>query len=115
MLLDGMFEKIDTEKPFDWKLHKDNFPHYLEIVIKPDGEILYACPCHKDVMERLAGVTDKDCPEEYWFSVIDWLTNITNCIAVWTDYYRGNANEEQIKTLKHLKYVGVYEGDFYER
>ena len=114
MLLDGRFEKIDTNKPFDWKLHKDNFPHYLEVLITPSGEVVYACPDHKTAMENLAGVTDYDCPPKYWFSMIDWLTELTGCIAVYTNYFVGNVNAVQLKTLRHLQYVGVYEGTLTE-
>lgn len=110
MILHGIFEEIDTTLPFDWKKHKDNFPHYLEVIITPKGDIQYAVPDHKSALELYAKVTDKDCPKEYWFSMIEWLTALTGCICVYTDYYSGKANDKQISALQFLKDVGIYEG-----
>jgi len=108
--LEGIFEKIDITKPFEYKLHKDNFPYYLEVIITQSGEIKYAVPSHLDAIRKYAienNLIAKENIEKYTF---DDFINITNCIGVWTEYYRGRTNDKQISTLQSLKDYGIYLG-----
>lgn len=113
----------DTEKilrgPFDIETHKAAFVHYLEVVIREDGTVEYAVPSHQEkligiAMEKL-GVTRGQlydmCPREYMFDVMRWLCEITNCVAVWTDFYIGVLNETQRCVLLTLKFHRLYEGE----
>lgn len=109
--LEGRFEKIYVDQPFDYKKHKDNFPYYLEVIIMSDGQIKYAVPSHLDALMQFGKVTHEDCPKDREYDFLEWLFEITGCIAVWDGYYRGKANEKQISTLRSLKDYGIYHGD----
>lgn len=103
---------------FDIEQHKKKYPHYLEVLIDEQGEVLYAIPSHQEKAIELCcqklGVSRKQlddlCPPEYYFDYLKWLLSICNCISVWTDFYYGEPNSRQLATLKKLKLYGVYEG-----
>ena len=109
----------DLHSEFDIDQHKATSVNYLEVLIEPNGHVLYAVPSHQEVAIRLAckakGWTrqelNKACPEEYYFDFLTWLLSLTNCISVWNDFYVGKPNEAQIDMLKQMKKKGIYKGD----
>lgn len=101
---------LTADTPFIIERHKDEFINYLEVVISPLGDIEYAVPSHAEKLLSIAGKRRDDCPPEYWFSVIDWLTSITGYICVYNDCYSGIANDAQKDTLRRLRRVGLYTG-----
>lgn len=114
-----MEEKYSLYSEFDLEQHKKKYPHYLEVIIGPEGEVMYAVPSHQyklmDIACRKFSVDRKDlekmCPYEYWFDYTRWLCSITDCIAVWEhgiQYY--SVNHKQMATLRRLKMAGVYTG-----
>lgn len=39
---------------FDLQKHKSHFINYLEVIVKPDGEVVYAVPSHQEKLIELA-------------------------------------------------------------
>lgn len=75
--------------PFDLETHKATFTNYLEVVIAPDGTIIYAVPSHQKVLERIYQATfgrdaNDACPRERWFDMLDWLMEETGYICAYT-------------------------------
>lgn len=114
-----MEETYSLYSEFDLEQHKKHYPHYLEVIIGPDGNVMYAVPSHQyklmDIAYRKFGVDrkrlDEMCPREYWCDYMRWLCSITDCIAVWErgiQYY--SVNHKQMATLRRLKMAGVYTG-----
>jgi len=114
-----MEETYSLYSEFDLEQHKKHYPHYLEVIIGPDGNVMYAVPSHQyklmDIACRKFGVDrkklDEMCPREYWCDYMRWLCSITDCIAVWErgiQYY--SVNHKQMATLRRLKMAGVYTG-----
>lgn len=103
---------------FDISKHKENFVNYLEVLIEPDGHVVYAVPSHQEKAIELAmkakGWTRYElrdaCPPEYWFDFLEWLLGLTGCISVWTNMIVGKPNDAQKETLKELKKAGLYKG-----
>lgn len=114
---------IDSTKilyqPFDLQTHKKTFVDYLEVVILEDGTIEYAVPSHQekliDVCCRRLNVDRKTladmCPPEHWFDYLTFLCETSNSIAVWTDFYKGEPNSQQLKSIDILKTHGLLKGD----
>lgn len=114
--------------PFDMKTHKENFIHYLEVVILEDGTIEYAVPSHQKKLEeiccrKLGFKFDNLYSEsiellEYYKSIyknnmwhwFDFLFETSKAICVWEIKYEGIANEKQLQKLKELKDYGLYLG-----
>lgn len=99
---------------FDIERHKQTFIAYLEVIIDPDGNVMYAVPSHQQSLVAITGKTlrqlDAEIPPEYMFDVTEWLCKQTGYIAVWYDGYVGEANDIQKETLAQLKQAGVYIG-----
>jgi hypothetical protein len=96
--------------PFDVATHKATFTNYLEVVIAPNGTIVYAVPSHQCVTERMAsakGVNVDECPRERWLDYDHWLMEITGCVCVWTGGYTGKPNDAQRKALEMLREEGL--------
>lgn len=76
-----MFKKYTVEEFISNHKHIN----YCEAVIDSDGFVIYVEPSHIQTMIALTGesreVIDEKMPIEA--SPIEWLTNYTNCIAVW--------------------------------
>lgn len=98
-------------QPFDIEIHKKKFINYLEVIVDEEGTVHYAVPSHQEWLIQKAcrklnisreGLYEL-CPPEYYFDVIGWLTNVTGCVAVWGDSYKGKLNEPQYDTLKLLE------------
>lgn len=112
-------KKYDVYSEFDIDKHKATFINYLEVIIEPNGHILYAVPSHQELAIALAcnakGWTrdelNKACPPEYYFDFLTWLLSLTGCISVWNDFYMGDANYAQLKALSELKDAGIYKGE----
>lgn len=109
--IEGRFEKIYINEPFDFKKHKDNFINYLEVIITPDGEIKYAVPDHRTALINYCNLDEKDKSISREVFLLDSLIERSKCICVYTYEYRGNANDKQINVLSHLKDYGLYKGD----
>ena len=111
-------EEYGVYSEFDISQHKATFVHYLEVNIESSGRIHYAVPSHQEFAINLAckekGWTRDElnnaCPPEYYFDFLTWVLSVTGSIAVWNDFYVGEANELQKKALRELKEAGIYEG-----
>ena len=110
--------KYDFHSEFDIKKHKETFVNYLEVLIEPDGHVLYAVPSHQELAIKLAceakGWTREQlnnaCPPEYYFDFLPWVLSHTGCIYVWNDFYVGKANKTQLDKLCEMKKEGIYKG-----
>lgn len=109
--LEGRFEKIYINEPFDYKKHKDNFTNYLEVIITPEGEIKYAVPNHKSALIKYCNLTKEDLKKNRELEFLDTLIERSHCICVYTYEYRGKANDKQISVLSSLRDYGLYKGD----
>lgn len=112
-------QTIILHSPFNIELHKEYFTNYLEAIIRADGTVEYAIPSHQEKLIRLGmekyNVSRDEfidmCPEEYYTDYMKWLLIETECISVWTDFYYGKPNENQLNALKLLKKEGIYNGN----
>lgn len=102
--------------PFNLEVHKATFTNYLEAVISPDGIVEYAMPSH---LEKLISIYCKEyqVSRDELYDAIPitespglWLCEHTGYIAVWDNFYIGEANNIQKFVLKQLKDEGVYTG-----
>ena len=113
----------DLYSEFDIEKHKSTFFNYLEVLIEPNGHVLYAVPSHQELAIKLAckakGWTREQlnnaCPQEYYFDFLPWLLSLTGCISVWNDFMvgscLGNPTEAQRKKLIEMKRAGIYKGE----
>lgn len=94
---------------FDFKLHNETYYYYCEVVIDETGKIHYAHPSHQQFLINQACKKLKVnqetlfnmCPEMAdW---LEWLMQITNCVCVWYDFYKGKPNELQMRSLEKLQ------------
>lgn len=104
--------------PFDIEKHKQVFTNYLEVIIDKEGVVHYAVPSHQEwliekALEEL-GINREDlydeCPDEYCFDIMTWLTEVTECVSVWNNSYIGKPNNRQISTLTELYNNKLYRG-----
>lgn len=98
------------KRPFDIETHRATFRNYLEVVIFPNGAIVYAVPGHIEVMERfltLRGVDFTVDSHPSWCSYDEWLMERTGCVCVWTQGYMGKPNERQLESLRTLVDTGL--------
>lgn len=104
---------------FDINTHKETFVDYLEVIITPEGKVLYAIPSHLEklieIYMNMRGYTDRQIVyNEIMDSMeapIDFLTKNTGCASVWFNGYIGDANDVQISKLRELRVAGVYRGE----
>lgn len=112
-------KKYDLYSEFDIQKHKETFINYLEVLIEPNGHVLYAVPSHQELAIKLAcdakGWTRNQlgeaCPPEYYFDFLPWVLQFTGCISVWNNMYVGEANEAQLNKLREMKRNGIYKGE----
>lgn len=104
---------------FDIEQHKQTYTNYLEVLIDPDGRIVYAIPSHKEKATALAcaklGVTRREleemCPREYYGDYLNWLLQISGSISVWNDFcVAPTVTKKQVASLRKLKLAGIYRG-----
>lgn len=104
---------------FDMEKHKEKYVNYLEVLIEPDGKIVYAVPSHQEKAIALAcqklGLTRTElqdmCPREYYFDYMTWLLKISGAIAVWNEYcVAPMATVKQVGVIRRLKMLGLYKG-----
>lgn len=96
--------------PFDPDTHRETFVHYFEVVMAPDGTVVYAVPGHVEVLERIASnMGVGDCPRERWWDYLDWLMEQTGYICLWTNGIMGNPNETQRERINELVRQGIME------
>lgn len=113
-----MNEQEVMRQPFDIDTHKRTFINYLEVVILPDGTVVYAVPSHQEKLISLCcekgHMTREELyaiiPEEFYLDMFKWLTAYCGSIAVWNTFYAGLANDAQVKTLRELASSGLYSG-----
>lgn len=109
--------------PFDIKLHKLTFIHYLEVVISPDGKIEYATPSHMEKLLRVFMEQENISDRQEAFRVIEErdidmdgpsisLAKQTGYILVWEEAYTcgSSPTKKQIAALRKLKLNGLYFG-----
>ena len=110
----------DLYSEFDIQKHKETFVNYLEVLIEPNGHVLYAIPSHQEMAIKLAcdakGWTREElnqaCPQEYYFDFLVWVLSLTGCVSVWNDFYMGELNEKQREKLIEMKREGIYKGSY---
>lgn len=110
--------EYNLHSEFDADMHAKTFINYLEVLIEPNGHVLYAVPSHQELAIKLAckakGWTrdrlNKECPPEFYFDFLPWILSLTGCISVWDRFYVGTANEAQKDTLRMLKRKNIYKG-----
>ena len=110
--------KYDVYSEFDLEKHKETFVNYLEVMIGVDGDVHYAVPSHQEyaigeACRKLGVSRDELCrmtPPEYYFDWLEWLLMQCGMVAVWNDFYMGEANNRQKNALKKMKLFGVYKG-----
>ena len=104
---------------FDLEKHKETYVMYLEVLIDPDGKVMYAVPSHQEKAIKIAcqklGVTREElnrmCPREYYFDFMRWLCKISGVMAVWThDCEYWEPTVKQIGKLRQLKMEGLHTG-----
>lgn len=105
---------------FDIEKHKETFVNYLEVIIDENGTVMYAVPSHQKKLEHLAAdkfnCTVEDiqsmCPPNMYFDYMTWLLELTNAIAVWTDFehHGPQVTAKQRAQLRQLKLAGIYKG-----
>lgn len=118
-MIDYNMQNKILHSDFDVATHKKYFVNYLEVVILENGKVEYAIPSHQEKLVSIAakklGKTREDivdmCPKEYYLDYNTWLSKISGAISVWNEFYQGEANEKQIKTLRELREAGLYHGD----
>ena len=106
--------------PFSIDIHKSTFTNYLEVVIASDGTVMYAVPSHQEMLIYLAckkcGI-DRDtlilqCPKEYYYAFMTWLSKISGACAVWNNMAQGyQFSEAQVNSLTKLKEADLYKGN----
>ena len=109
----------DLYSEFDINQHKKTYINYLEVLIEPNGHVLYAVPSHQELAIRLAcekrGWSRKrlcnECPEEFYSDFLSWVLGLTGCISVWNTLYVGKPNEVQKSVLRELRASGLYAGN----
>lgn len=107
--------KYGLESDFDIEQHKSTFINYLEVVIDEQGEIHYAVPSHQEKLIAVAcnknNISREQlndmCPQEYYCDFLNWILQITGYLSVWNDFYAGNPNENQIKSINLLVKNGL--------
>ena len=106
----NLYGKFDIEK------HAKTFPHYLEVVIFPDGKVEYAVPSHQEKLISIARKKKRmsrqeyldSVPREFYFDFLNYLLRDTGCISVWNCGYAAAAmTKEQEETLKLLTTKGL--------
>lgn len=107
---------------FDIELHRDKYPGYTEVIIRPDGEIEYAVPSHQEKLILLCVETlcitrselHDMCPREFWADFGQWLCNMSKAVAVWYNFVMIPAEGltvAQQTALKLLKDNHCYVGE----
>lgn len=115
-----MEEKYGLYSEFDIKKHKETFVNYLEVLILPNGKVVYAVPSHQAKAEELAAnrrhqtvqQLRDSCPPEHYGDYLEWLLFITGACAVWNNKVVSAfpLTEQQNNKLKLLKINGFYKG-----
>ena len=106
-------EQAVLHGPFDLATHKATFTNYLEVVVTPDGTIIYAVPSHQRVLERIYqaahGVAAEDAvPRERWLDMLDWLMEETGCVCAYTAGVLGRPTTvEQEEAIAMLRREGL--------
>ena len=118
-MVDYDVQRDVMNKPFNIMIHKNTFVNYLEVVIYELCTVHYGVPSHREWLEQYACnklkiskvELYKTYSIEYLFDLVEWLTKITGCVAVWDISYTGNLNYKQKSTLQLLKLEGLYKGE----
>lgn len=115
-----MIEKYGIYSEFDIDMHRKTFVNYLEVIIDPDGKVMYAVPSHQEKAIAFAcsklGVTRAQiegmCPPEFYCDFIRWLCIVSGVIAVWNGFcIYDKPTVKQIGTIRQLKMAGLYKGE----
>lgn len=117
-MIDFDQERNVMSEPFDIAVHKRTFINYLEIILDESGEAYYAVPSHREWLIKYGcrkfnvskETFESMCPPEMYFNYIEWLTKITECVAVWDIEYVGSLNHQQKAMLELLQLEGLYKG-----
>ena len=108
----------DVYSPFDIEQHKKTYINYLEVIIIPDGTVMYAVPSHQMAVENyLMRNLDKTrddvramCPVEMWGDYSQWLCDKSGCIMMWDRFFisPSNMTNEQVEKIKELQNEGLF-------
>lgn len=113
-----MYDDSILSEPFNIQRHWEEYRGtYLEAIVLPDGHIEYAMPSHTEklvqILQEQKGLSREEviklCPEEYYFSYIDWLLLESSCVSVWTDFCMGEPNKAQWQS-QEIGRAGIYNG-----
>jgi hypothetical protein len=116
--IENNIQQETLHSPFDIEKHKQVFVNYLEVIIDKEGVVHYAVPSHQEwLIKKAIEILNIDrvdlydeCPDEYCFDIMSWLTDVTECVLVWNDRYIGKPNNKQISTLTMLYNNKLYSG-----
>ena len=96
---------------FDLNVHKKEFYNYLEVIIKPNGQIEYAVPSHQEKLKKvciekhgLEKFLKEIESDEAYYDYLKWLCNYSGCVSVWNEFCvkPDNFTKEQRNALKLL-------------
>lgn len=101
--------------PFDVEKHKKTFIDYFEAILMPDGSVQYAVPSHQEKLisigKKLFGKSRNDfiamCPTEKHDCYIEWLCDVTGCVALWNSFVVGKPNQLQMNKIRELVDAGI--------
>lgn len=106
--------------PFDPDVHAETFTNYLEVVIEPDGTVIYAVPSHVMALARIRA--GHDVPLDGLFrelesippteSPLDYLVEQTGCASLWTWHAvcPHSITDAQKTAIIDLQRRGLYKG-----
>ncbi len=95
---------------FDIEKHKHTFIDYFEAVILEDGTVQYAVPSHQEKLIKIGMMKYrktredfiKTCPREMYCDYMEWLCEVTGCVAVWGRFAVGKPNRYQMNKINEL-------------
>ena len=106
--------------PFDPDVHAETFTNYLEVVIEPDGTVVYAVPSHVMALARIRAGHDVTLDGLFrelesiplTESPLDYLVERTGCASLWTRcaVYPRSVTDAQRTAIIDLQRRGLYKG-----
>lgn len=103
----------DLSCRFNIEKHAEKFICYLEVIIYPNGEVVYAVPFHQKKLENMliekVGLSEFSKlieSKEAYYDYLVFLCTQTGCCSVWNDFYKcgkQGLTQEQRDTLQKLK------------
>lgn len=100
----GLYSAFDIEK------HNQTFIDYFEAVLMADGTVQYAVPSHQEKLIEIGkekyGKSRDDfiamCPREMYYDYMEWLCEVTGCVAMLSRFVVGKPNSFQLDKIHEL-------------